>query len=293
MQIPDNSVRSVKFFFQKELASIYSQSELAQIIRWILEKLTGVPGADLAMERVNESDLVKLEQMCLELKAHKPLQYVLGETEFYRRRFRVDKHVLIPRPETEELVERICREFQGICHPLTILDIGTGSGCIAISLKKELPASVVYALDISTEALKVASLNALENKAQIHFIHGDIRQDNILDSMPAEIRDGKLDALVSNPPYVLDEEKSLLHERVRQYEPAVALFVNHSDPVYFYRRISFLAKKLLRAGGKLYFECHMQYATEVLKMLTAEGWKDARLHVDLSGLPRFVEAARA
>jgi release factor glutamine methyltransferase len=291
MQIANNTVGAVISFYKQELSALYTDSELQQIIRWTLQKQLNDRKnsfADPAM-RMHESDLTSLERMCYELKTHKPVQYVLGEAEFYGLTFKVNEHVLIPRPETEELIEKIMKEMRPDAF---VLDIGTGSGCIPVSIKKNKPASRVMAIDISPEALDMAGNNANLNKVDVDF-----REMDILDKeTPARLLEINaktfFDVIVSNPPYVLNAEKESLAERVRDFEPHLALFVDNSDPIFFYRKIAAAGLALLKPGGRLWFECHKDFTTRVQQMLQTSAYKDVTIHPDLSGLPRMVAATR-
>ncbi|HXB41641.1 MAG TPA: peptide chain release factor N(5)-glutamine methyltransferase [Bacteroidia bacterium] len=295
MQIASNTLSSVINFYKKELKEIYTESELENIIRWILEKQLKLSITDFNTKpdlRINESELTPLEKMCFELKANKPIQYVLGEAEFYGMKFKVNENVLIPRPETEELVEKIISTLVPRPSSLTpcILDIGTGSGCISISIKKNIPATTVYAIDVSDAALEIAVHNAAENKIEVNFFKADVLQENVAELILNQSAQKKIDLIISNPPYVLKSEKESLHTRVSNFEPHLALFVDDSDPILFYRKIALIAQKTLKQGGQLWFECHTNYAQNVQQMLLDTGYTDVRLHPDLSGLARFTEA---
>ena len=299
MQIISNTIQSVISFYKKELAAIYTESELQNITHWVLEKQLKINSTEIISKpglRINESDLVKLEQMCFDLKKNKPIQYVLGEAEFYKLKFKVDESVLIPRPETEELVERIISNLKSqtslLSSPLvpSILDIGTGSGCIPVSIKKNIPGADVFALDISDAALETAKYNALHNNVEVNFFKADVLQENISEMILAKTFGNKLDCIVSNPPYVLNSEKETLHSRVRNYEPALALFVHDKDPILFYRKIAALAQKVLKKRGKIYFECHANHALSVKQMLESGHFKNVCIHADMAGLARIAEA---
>lgn len=295
MQITSNTIQSVITFFKKELVHIYTESELQNITRWILEHQLKISSSQIISDpdiRINESDLVQLEQMCIDLKKNKPIQYVLGESEFYGLKFKVNENVLIPRPETEELVERIVSDCKTKNSPLLILDIGTGSGCIPISIKRNIPSANVYALDISKAALEVAGDNAKQNKVEVNFFNADILKENASETILLQTGGKKLDLLISNPPYVLNSEKQSLHERVYAYEPGLALFVQDKDPILFYREITALAQKILKASGKIYFECHADHALSVQQMLNQSGFVNVCVHADMSGLARFTEAEK-
>jgi release factor glutamine methyltransferase len=297
MQITSNTISAVADFYKKELIHIYTESELQNIIRWVLEKQLRINFAEIISNpatRINESDLVPLEHMCFELKNNKPIQYVLGEAEFYHLKFKVNESVLIPRPETEELVERIISSLNSVPYPTPpyILDIGTGSGCIPVSIKKNIPAAGVYALDVSAAALETAKDNARQNAVEVNFFRADILHETV-ENILSQAGVAMFDIIVSNPPYVLSSEKESLHPRVSGYEPHLALFVEDTDPILFYRRIATLSQKLLKKRGKIYFECHTDYTHLVQQMLVSAGFKDACIHTDLSGLARFSEASMA
>lgn len=294
MQIPSNSLYSVINFYKKELAHIYTESELQNIIRWVIKKQLNISNAVTTNQdfKINESDLIPLEKMCLELKANKPIQYVLGEAEFYRLKFKVNEGVLIPRPETEELVERLINNIKSMSSQtgISILDIGTGSGCIPVSIKKNIPEAIVYALDISDEALETAKYNAVQNNADVNFFKADVLHAEV-NSILSETNGEKFDVIVSNPPYVLSSEKETLHERVSTYEPHLALFVDDTDPILFYRKIAELAQQLLKKGGKIYFECHANYTHLVQQFLIFKGFTNVCIYPDMAGLARFSEAS--
>jgi release factor glutamine methyltransferase len=215
------------------------------------------------------------------LKENEPLQYILGEAEFCGLRLRVNPSVLIPRPETGELVRLIATENKN-SHP-RILDIGTGSGCIAITLAKELPQSKVSAWDISEEALIVAKENSIICGTKI-----DLAQRDILTYAPAEA--DKFDIIVSNPPYIKEKEKSLMESNVLDWEPSLALFVPDDNPLLFYRTIAEKAKTMLTPGGQLYFEINREHGTDTCTMLTELGYTDIHLHKDFAGNDRMVSA---
>jgi len=217
------------------------------------------------------------------LKEYKPIQYILGETEFFGLNFSVNQSVLIPRPETEELVELILKNHSG--ENLKILDIGTGSGCIAISLAKNMPSAKVYAIDISEDALSVAKENATRNQVEIQFF-----QQDILAELPDNIFNEKLDIIVSNPPYITPIEKYSIHDNVLKYEPHTALFVPQNNPLLFYERIADIGHSLLNKSGFLYFEINALYGKEICQMLQTKGYSNIKLYQDISGKNRMIEA---
>jgi len=215
------------------------------------------------------------------LKKHVPIQYILGETEFYGLPFRVNDSVLIPRPETEELVDWI-RSENNRNEALNILDIGTGSGCIAIALKHEFPNAAVEAFDISDKALETARSNAGLNKLDVEFSKVDIL--NVADQSK------KWDIIASNPPYIPELEKSEIEANVLEHEPHLALFVPDNDPLLFYRHIALFAKKQLNPNGKLYFEIHRDYGKECMELLASLGFSEIELRKDISGNNRMIRS---
>jgi release factor glutamine methyltransferase len=290
MEIHSNLLSDVIKFYKKELVDIYTESELQNITNWIFEKQLKLNSSQVISNtniRVNQSDLILLEQMCFQLKEHTPIQYVLGEAEFYHLKFKVNKSVLIPRPETEELVDMIIKEIK-TQQSLNILDIGTGSACIPISIKKNIPSANVYGLDVSDAALEVAKFNATQNKTDINLFKADVLGENIAEIILNHTKNQKIDVLISNPPYVLASEKEGLHNRVKNHEPHLALFVDDTDPILFYRKIALLAKKILSDKGVLYFECHTDYTEAVYQLLTEMNFAQVHLLKDMAGLNRFV-----
>lgn len=214
------------------------------------------------------------------LKTGEPIQYILGKGPFYGREFLVNQHTLIPRNETEELVHLILN-----ANPqprLKILDIGTGTGCIPITLDLEMNEPEVYGLDISENALEVARKNTKLLHSNVQFMQGDILQE--IPTVPL------LDILVSNPPYVPIGEKALMHRNVLDFEPELALFVPDQDPLIFYRMIGQLGKKLLVSGGRLYFEIHERFGSEVAAILQNLGYQEVKIHQDLNGKERMISA---
>lgn len=212
------------------------------------------------------------------LKQHEPIQYVLGEAPFLGRNFQVSPAVLIPRPETEEMIQCILQENPQV--GLQVLDIGTGSGCIAITLQQELQQATVHALDIDPEALNVAQANAQKLGASLHWLQTDILQD----ALP----DRKWDIIVSNPPYVRRAEQSRMQRRVLDYEPERALFVPDEQPLLFYERIAALAPRHLVPGGRLYLEINESFGTAIAHLLTEAGFQAVRTWQDLHGRDRWV-----
>lgn len=248
------------------------------------------------MARMNESpeqtEWKVLQESLSQLEKGRPLQYVLGHTDFYGIDFLLNEHTLIPRPETEELVDRIIRT-RTASNSLQILDIGTGSGCIALSLAKHLDSAQVYALDISKEALSVARANALTNKLNIGFIQANILEWNKLEeSFLANGFPTQWDLIVSNPPYIPEGEKDLMHTNVLQHEPHTALFVPDRDPLLFYREIAKFAKNSLKETGELWMEIHESLSEEYRSLFHELGFSELDLHQDLNGKYRILFARK-
>lgn len=268
---------------RKSLSNFYPDTEISGLTRLLIENVTksSIPAllSDKS-KKITEEELLKIDKIVERLQKFEPIQYILGETEFYGLPFVVNENVLIPRPETEELVELILKENK--TDQPRILDIGTGSGCIAISLKRHLPKSIVEGWDISKGALEVANLNSKNNSANVLFTQVDI-----LGEYPNQLT---FDIIVSNPPYVLDSEKSEMHTNVLKYEPHTALFVADSNPLLFYNRIADVSTQLLTNGGKLYFEINRMKGQETIKMLEDKGFSAIKLIKDISGNDRIVKA---
>ena len=282
-----------KLKFLQELSPIYDEMEAASFFYLILEHLHQLKRIDLALNpeiEISESDIDQWERLLSGLKMEKPIQYLLGETEFYGLKFKVNENVLIPRPETEELVELIIVESQkSKVESLKILDIGTGSGCIAISLAKNLPNAEVFAIDVSEKALETAKENAASNGVEVTFI-----QQNILEitNLTFDLGLSTFDLIVSNPPYVRMLEKEEIKPNVLEYEPHLALFVEDNDALLFYRKIAQLAKDNLSENGKLYFEINQYLGKETVDLLDGLGFKNIELIKDIYGNNRIVRCTK-
>ena len=272
---------------RKDLETVYDPSEIQRIIILLLEEVKGLASSASnfkSHEILSDQDVVQLEKYIYELKLHKPIQYVLGHAWFYGLKFLMNEHVLIPRPETEELCEWILSEAD-LKKDSSILDIGTGSGCIAITLKKKWPGAKVFALDISDEALQTAKENAMLNNTDVTFLKGDILLKHQL-----KISQTKFDIIVSNPPYVRKSEMDGMNSSVKDFEPHLALFVDGDDPVIFYSSIADFAKQHLNQNGKLYFEINQELGLGVVNLLREKGFINVELRKDLSGNDRMVMA---
>ena len=257
----------------------YDDIEARQIAEMVLEAKGGLSRNDILVEPNMEVTIEDLDTIVEQLKRWQPVQYIIGSAEFMDMTLEVSDAVLIPRPETEELVMWVVEE----CAPGSlILDVGTGSGCIAIGVARSVKDSKVSAIDISDAALAVARRNGAEYAPNVEFLKGDALAD--FDTM----FDDKFDAVVSNPPYIPEQDISLMRPNVVDYEPHMALFVPDNDPLIFYRSIAHTARRMLREGGGLYFEIYENLVEEMCAMLRAEGYGDVRVRKDFRGKPRMI-----
>ena len=285
MKVSSNKISDIRRHYMPILNEKFSPDEARFLLDSIIEHYAKIPRLQLAIngdKRVGESLLLKIHFGVKDLLRNKPLQYILGETEFRALRFFVNEHTLIPRPETEELVDQIVND-PAVTSGMLMLDIGTGSCCIAISLAKELNAACT-AVDISAEALEVAARNMRENKVDVELLQMDI-----LKAGDASQLSGKFDVIVSNPPYVRNSEKELMSPDVLEFEPAKALFVDDSEPLIFYKAIAELAKSKLQPGGVLFLEINEFLHKEVLELLKAY-FHNVKAIKDYKSAWRFVRA---
>lgn len=279
------TVKEIIGQFKSELADIYSPHEAFQFIWLLFEHLHGWSKTDLMLHdhtKLTVSDHLFVQNALERLKNYEPLQYIIGETEFYGMPFSVNTSVLVPRPETEELVEWILQSVNNNSQ-LKVLDIGTGSGCIAVSLAKHLPQAKLTAWDVSEDALQTARKNAEHNQVNVHF-----EQRDILTTTPNEAEN--FDIIVSNPPYVRDSEKEEMHNNVLDYEPHLALFVEDDDALLFYRKITEFAANALSPGGMLFFEINRAFGEATKKLVESYGFRNTELRKDLSGNHRMIKA---
>ncbi len=281
MFVSDNRVATFITYAKNVLNSIYDDREANSLISIMFHHLFSWDKIQLRMnaqQQLSESELLKLKSFLNRLKTSEPIQYILGETEFYGLPFYVDENVLIPRQETEELVDLIIKDYpQG---KIRILDIGTGSGCIPISLKKHLPNVEVVAIDVSEEAINVAKRNAELNQVEVDFKICDVFSDDVFNL-------GQFDVIVSNPPYIAESEKVDMNENVLNHEPHLALFVN-SDVLEFYERIIHVSKKCLNNNGKIYFELNENYKPSYAQLFKDNNL-DVEFHNDLNGKLRMAK----
>ncbi len=281
-----NSVKSYIDKIRLSLHDLYPSGEIEQIIAIIFAHCCQYDRAHLILNKssnLSEDQRRQIDNILERLKANEPIQYILGEASFLDFTFRVAPGVLIPRPETEELVYLIKEDYKDLAP--SILDIGTGSGCIAISLSKLIPNSKVTAFDISPIALEIATENAYRLKAKVNFKHVDI-----LNFQPADQQ--KFDVIVSNPPYICEKEKKDMHANVLTHEPHLALFVDDADPLLFYRTIAIHGLEMTNPGGRLYFEINAQYGNETALMLKDLGYSEIEVIKDFYQNDRIVKATR-
>ncbi len=281
-----NKLSELKVVYLESLISLYARDEALQILNILINHYFGLSRTDQALDpeyRLSESEMLSLHFAVKKLKDNIPLQYVIGEADFLDMKLKVDGNVLIPRPETEELVNLIIDNEKD--KKIRLLDIGSGSGCIAIALSKKLVDSDVYAMDISDGALEVAEINAIKNNASVQFV-----KDDILNSKHKF--ENKFDIIVSNPPYVRNSEKQKMKPNVLDNEPHIALFVNDDDPLKYYRAILEFSKVNLKKGGRLYFEINEAFGKELIELVSDYFFKDVLLHQDINVRDRILTAEK-
>lgn len=305
-------VKAILRELRSSLEDIYPGGEANAIARLIFHNLKGWDTKDLIIHEGDEiSSFIqsRIDEILGRLRNHEPIQYILGEARFYGMDLKVNRATLIPRHETEELADLIVADCSGVSD-LRVLDVGTGSGAIAIALSRNLPFSKVAGLDISEEALKVAEENARKLHANIYFIHTDILDDSKIwmdklprnfkpdfkagfkrDSTPDSEQCALFDIIVSNPPYVMESEKGEMDCNVLEHEPGGALFVSDENPLIFYREIATIGKETLAPGGRIYFEINPLQAANLKKLMEDLGYGNVMLHKDISHRERFLTAA--
>lgn len=284
MFVQSNLLRDLWPYFIRKLKAVYSESEAENIFMLYVHHRYKLSRYEISASdaRLTESELLDARDVVNRLQQHEPIQYILGETEFYGLKFIVDSHVLIPRPETEELTDIIIKDYKQ-ADKTCILDIATGSGCIAVALSASLNHAEVDALDVSDQALMIARKNNEINKTKVNFFQADVLQK------PVEIlTNKKYDVLVSNPPYVLKSESKEMEKHVLDFEPHLALFVEDNDPLIFYKRILEIGKKYLNADGQIYFEINPMYAHSIIDLALTMNYASAVARKDISQKDRFV-----
>lgn len=285
------TVKDVFEDYRQQINGVYDINETEAITLLVIAEVTGLSRASIKAfpeRELTAEQSKRVKNILIELQTGKPVQYIIGVTEFYGLPFKVNPYVLIPRPETEELVEWILlsegERLKVKGERFSLLDIGTGSGCIAISLKKNLAYAVVSAIDISEGALQTAKENAVLNEVDVNFLQADI-----LNTKPGN-ESAQYNIIVSNPPYVTLDDKKQMHSNVTDFEPHTALFVPEHDPLIFYRAIAGFALNNLIAGGLLYFEINENLGKETVELLAGKGFKNIELKKDMSGRDRMIKA---
>jgi len=279
------TVFEIKQDIKNSLSSYYDKREIQSFIYIIFEYILSYGKIDTEVkkeEKIDEDICERIFSIVDRLKKFEPIQYIIGETDFYDLIFKVNKATLIPRQETEELVHLIIDENSN--KDISILDVGTGTGCIAISLAKNLPLASLYAVDISDKAIETAKENAIINKTKVNFFKEDI--------LNIKHKHNKYDIIVSNPPYIRNSEKSLMHANVLDYEPHTALFVDDNDPLIFYRTIALFAQEHLNENGLLYFEINEALGKEMKDMLSEYSFQNIEVIKDLNERDRIVKAQK-
>jgi release factor glutamine methyltransferase len=292
-------LKQYKSHFFISLKNIQDEQEIESFFFILTEYLHNLKRVDVALNpnfEISDAEVEKWNAILLDLLQEKPIQYITSEAWFYGLRFEVNENTLIPRPETEELVEFILKEtsnFQLPASNLNILDIGTGTGCIPISLKANLPQANVSAIDVSEQALAVAKRNAELNKVEINFVEANILEVEDLSQLPSPIiyHPSSYNIIVSNPPYVRNLEKQEIKKNVLDYEPHLALFVEDTDALLFYRKIAQLALKNLTPNGLLFFEINQYLGKETVELLENLGFKNIELKKDIYGNDRMVKCS--
>lgn len=270
-----------------QLQGMYDREEIHSFFYLLCDSFLNYSRFDVSMNHdrlLSKPTIARFDSALARLQAQEPIQYILGCTEFYGLPFQVNKHTLIPRPETEELVDWILSHVQNQGAVLDILDIGTGSGCIAVALAKNLLRASISALDISHKAIALAKENAINNQVSVSFSDQDILDTKSLEK--------KYDVIVSNPPYVRQQERKAMHTNVLAYEPSNALFVSNEDPLLFYRKIAQLAKVSLKANGWLYFEINEYLSLEMESLLDEIGFMNIEIKNDFRAVPRMIKCQK-
>lgn len=283
----------LKLQFFKELANLYPKEESRTFFNWICQQRLGLKPFEISVkgeQTLKDEQLRFFEKALADLKLEKPIQYILGKSYFYSMEFMVNEHTLIPRPETEELVSMIIEDNKTHPRPLRILDIGTGSGCIPISLAKHLTHAELYAIDISKDAIKLAKENAMKNQVVVRFGEIDILKASLLSNLFTKV--DQFEVIVSNPPYVRELEKATMKNNVLKYEPQSALYVSDENPLLFYEQITKLAACHLKTNGRLYFEINQYLGDQTKDLVINAGFKEVEVIKDTFGNDRMLSAVR-
>lgn len=293
MFVKDNSLGSAVAYMMGNLSRVYDQGEAQSMVKTYFYYTHGFSATDLILQtsqKLSESDLLHLNETVKRLKKKEPLAYILGKVSFHDLELEVNSNVLIPRPETEELVEWILKSEK---NPQLIWDFCTGSGCIALALKNRLKKSTIVGIDISQAALEVAYKNGLQHQLNVKWLAANVLEEDFVQQAKMEGVVEQLDIIVSNPPYVLESDKKEMADNVLKFEPELALFVPNSNPLKFYKAIVFHAQYLLKEEGKIYLEIHEDFAEETVSLLQQEGFAFTEIKKDLQGKNRMIKACRS
>jgi release factor glutamine methyltransferase len=296
-----NTLGTLCEFIKNELNGLYPEREIQSLTDMIISHTLGIPKHEIHIEKgkiINEINKLRITEMVNELRLGKPVQYIIGYTDFFGLSLRVSPDVLIPRPETEELVKWIIDDHAG--RSPVLLDIGTGSGCIAIALKKNLPQSEIHACDVSPASLNLARENARSQKVYINFFHHDISSSSLSESYRNQSNNSSgiskmqgisflYDIIVSNPPYIPLKEKRFMNINITGFEPENALFVPDEDPLIFYRNIAGFGLNHLKKNGQIYFEVHEKSGQRVKRLLEGSGYRDINIRKDINGKIRMIK----
>lgn len=286
MFIKSNTIEEISSYLKKGLKDIFSEREVSIITQELILKRFNWNKTDFIINkqnRLSESDLLFFRSSLKRLQANEPLQYVLGSTFFYDLEIKTDKRGLIPRPETEELVDWVVNSYKENSE-IKVLDLCTGSGCIALAIKSQLPKSKISGVDVSKEALSLANENASNLDLEVTFLEQDILESTL------KLSKTKFDCWVSNPPYIPESDKADMADNVLKYEPGLALFVDNHLPIIFYERIAEHGLRHIKKGGSLFFEIHECFGQEVTFLLKNKGYVDVEIRKDLQGKDRMVKA---
>lgn len=286
MFIKSNTIEEISSYLKKGLKDIFSEREVSIITQELILKRFNWNKTDFIINkqnRLSESDLLFFRSSLKRLQANEPLQYVLGSTFFYDLEIKTDKRGLIPRPETEELVDWVVNSYKENSE-IKVLDLCTGSGCIALAIKSQLPKSKISGVDVSKEALSLANENASNLDLEVTFLEQDILESTL------KLSKTKFDCWVSNPPYIPESDKADMADNVLKYEPGLALFVDNHLPIIFYERIAEHGLRHIKKGGSLFFEIHECFGEEVTFLLKNKGYVDVEIRKDLQGKDRMVKA---
>ncbi|MEZ4856523.1 MAG: peptide chain release factor N(5)-glutamine methyltransferase [Gelidibacter sp.] len=285
-------LKAILELFHTDLDATYGKNEVQSFFSLLMEHHLDLKPIALVLNpelTICDENYTVFNDALNRLKQEEPIQYIIGKTEFFGLPFKVNPHTLIPRPETEELVDWIIKQPAIYNQQRNLLDIGTGTGCIAISIAKQLLKTKIFALDVSEEALKIAKQNAKQNDVNIHFLKVDILNKA---HWNLEFKDLEFDIMVSNPPYVRELEKLKMKDNVLKHEPELALFVDDNDPLIFYKTICEFAQQHLKSGGMLFFEINQYLGDEMLQLLKTYLFKNIELKKDMFGNDRMIKAVK-